>query len=271
MNIKTKTQGTIINTYDQQRKTELAKKLEASYTSLPNVVCDDFFNRYTRCLFAKLNPTFDNNNQNYSKPRDKIHIHCKISQTSKGSINNNKHGYGKVIINKKLTQVDEEDEYSDDVEEIVIKKCDRRNNKINKHNDYDDGYDYHDDYETNNDFRLFLNKQAGVNPNSTSSYQSQTASSSSSNHYGQESKKRSQLKIYQNSSWKRRGEKLSKNSDGDGDKNDKKAKQPAGNDNPKCYELFCIHQASLLVHRQQVFVEAEKLAYRLGKLLEDRD
>lgn len=32
----------------------------------------------------------------------------------------------------------------------------------------------------------------------------------------------------------------------------------------RCYELFCVHQQSLLVHRDQVLMEAERLAKRLS-------
>ena len=35
----------------------------------------------------------------------------------------------------------------------------------------------------------------------------------------------------------------------------------------RCYELFCVHQQSLLVHRDQVLVEAERLAKRLSASL----
>lgn len=37
----------------------------------------------------------------------------------------------------------------------------------------------------------------------------------------------------------------------------------------RCYELFCMHQSSLLIHRNQPLVEAERLARRLGHLLGD--
>lgn len=36
---------------------------------------------------------------------------------------------------------------------------------------------------------------------------------------------------------------------------------------PKCYELFCVHQSSLLVHRSQALVEAERLSRRLDRLM----
>lgn len=43
----------------------------------------------------------------------------------------------------------------------------------------------------------------------------------------------------------------------------------AGNEQPiGCYELFCIHDAELLVHKNQAAIEAQLLAERLAKLLE---
>lgn len=45
----------------------------------------------------------------------------------------------------------------------------------------------------------------------------------------------------------------------------------AGSQKLKCYELFCVHQASLLVHRSQVLVEAERLSRRLDQLMSADD
>lgn len=38
----------------------------------------------------------------------------------------------------------------------------------------------------------------------------------------------------------------------------------------KCYELFCIHESNLLVHRNQILTDAEKLARRLFNLTSNK-
>lgn len=43
---------------------------------------------------------------------------------------------------------------------------------------------------------------------------------------------------------------------------------PGGDEKINCFELFCVHDSNLLVHRNQVAIEAERLAHRLASLIE---
>lgn len=194
----------MIKNDDAQRN--LATRLEKSYTSLPNVICDNFFNSYARCLFTK------QPQDSTVTPQDKIHVLCHVRN------NNSGRGGGRtdLTIKRMLTRVSEEDEEEESI--IIVNKGAGKETR-----------ECIDDGDDKNDFRIFLNQQA--------------------------SSKSSRLKIYQNRDWDKKGTRR---------KRDSKSLEE---DLPRCYELFCVHQASLLIHRQQVFVEAEKLAHRLAQLL----
>lgn len=220
---------------DTSRKSEVAQRLAANYDSLPSVVCDDFFNSYTNCLFKSStlnsNPSTANNpaalQQQQQKPsRRKIRIACKISEMDGG----------RQLIRRHLSKVKEEE--SDEEEEDCINyQCSMPDDPLN--DDRESPKKSSGDESNGDDFHMFLRSQMS----------GRTGRSRVQIYQGSSANSRKQIEQQSSSSWPS----LSSG-------------QP---EEPKCYELFCVHQANLLVHRSQILVEAELLAHRLAELVAD--
>lgn len=190
----------VIEDVDPRRKLEACRKLENNYRSLPNVVHDDFFNSYTRCLFGDRKHRVNASKRNEV---EKIQVQYRMNR-------------GKFIRSStsKLNQL--------------------RENKVSLHQRGQSRYLAKDEDE---DFKSFLKNQLSQS-------------------------RKAKLRIFQNKDW------LNERIDRLEAPSNRRRHDSGGeeSDEPKCYELFCIHQASLIVHRRQIFVEAERLAKRLAQL-----
>lgn len=220
---------------DARRKLAVAKRLAANYNSLPSVVCDDFFNSYANCLLGR--ETNSRNNREMgsstgSSRNSKIKIAVQVSQVKDGNRGRRR------IVRHHLTQVKEED-YDDEPgdDDLVNYECSssiidndqQRGSSVRRIID-----NSRPNPKSREDFHMFLRSQMSGRTG------------------------RSKVRLYQGSRTKREDSTSVQTG-----RNDNCA-QPLGE--PKCYELFCVHQASLLVHRSQILVEAERLARRLAQL-----
>lgn len=211
---------------DETRRWRLQRELEQNYTSLPSIVCDDFFNAYSRSLFAGKRIDANNNNNN-----NKGAICCQISQLEETTTRT-----GRRVLRRKLTQLKEEE---DDDEEHLDDDHLMDGHKGHAHQVVDNSTREQDD------FVMFLRAQAAASKRARKSetkiriYRTPPAASDP--------------KMGVSSGNLRKKESISK------------VKEDEGG-GVKCFELFCIHQSSLLVHRSQVLVEAQRLANRLARL-----
>lgn len=266
---------------DEQRKCVVARKLESNYTSLPGIVCDDFFNRYANCVFVNSNnrkrqkQQIVEDNKGKTKLAKQVKVCCQISELDESRS-------GGKLIRRKLTQLKEEEydneegegegeededdgeeENTEEEEEADMIENGNRNRFVGE-NSCDEkgslGYNHHDTVlarkattttkkKENEDFGVFLRCQISASDKS--------------------GKMRKQVNVYQKSlpslsksATTRSQRHLSNNSATNSGKTSNKL---------KCFELFCVHQASLLVHRDQVLIEAKRLAERLASLTSNEE
>lgn len=200
----------------ERRRFATAENLRANYTSLPSVICDDFFTTYSRCLFqtdVKLRPP-GGGTSGGQKVRSQVRVSCQLSELDESQR----------LVRRRLTQVREEEEEDDDCEEEEIVFPPSSSSSIAASSTSRSNL-----VPAEDSFRVFL--------------QNQTAAAGG----------RSRIELQTFAAKGRR------KSPGAGRRRPKREL--------KCYELFCVHQASLLVHRSQVLVEAERLSRRLDKLI----
>jgi len=187
------------------------------------MLADDFFARYSRCLFgppSRTQPSFRANQR-------QVQIYCKVSELDESN-------GCKRLVRRNLTRVSEDEEGEEEEEEDY---GEHESDEGTGGMGFARGARKVADLRDKGDFRMFLlNQAAGKSgrPRVRHIYQEKGRSKFRGSNEGSNPLKNGQL-----------------------------AKDP---DKLTCYELFCIHQASLLVHRSQVFVEAERLANRLAQL-----
>lgn len=248
---------------DEQRRAHAAKRLEANYTSLPSIVCDDFFNSYSRCLFgsqaAHNAGRINSRSQIKSRTRTtkQVRVYCQISELDESS-----GGQQRLVRRRHLTQVKEEEPDDDDDDDDLTGEHadyesleDENNNQREQCvgltrislNTKDPRFQQFAGSLDKENFGTFLRNQAASKLTGRSSSQvNLTANSGGSTASGSSPVGRQQLAV----------------------------SRTAANSNSselRCYELFCVHQSSLLVHRTQVMVEAERLAQRLAQLVSSVD
>lgn len=169
------------------------------------MICDDFFNSYSRCAFP-------DHRQRKKRHKHKVEISCQISQFD-GS-------QGDRLIKRRLSRLIEVD--SADGDDYNLEGNDAT--QMEEHNSMKYAKPEHED------FLMFLRSQT--------------------------SRGRSRVRVIQGSGSSSARQRLS----------DLPSENSRLEPGPQCFELFCVHRESLLIHRSQVLVEAERLARRLDKL-----
>lgn len=270
-------QGESVVKADEQRKCIVARKLESNYASLPSIVCDDFFNRYANCVFpnssSKINrQQVAKTNGDETKPCKQVKVCCQISEVDESRPGNK-------LIRRKLTKLKEEEEEEEDDEEGEDEDEDRVDAQEENLEDEEDG----NEGEINCDRKSkSSNSMSGYNRDSISGRRRTDCSNKGENEdFGmflrsqisasnKSGKSRRQVNVvYQKNSpllsktaINRSQRHLSNNSATNNGKKSNKL---------RCFELFCVHQASLLVHRDQVLIEAKRLAERLASLMSNEE
>lgn len=253
---------------------------------MPSIVCDDFFNSYANCVFgdSKRATTGQQLELNNAKRRNKttkltkqVKVCCQISEVDESRPGNK-------LIRRKLTKLkeEEEEEEEDDYDE---EDNDGERDKQEDEDEAEDEEEEEDELEDDDSrgkLKRKLHSNSGFNQaNSISCKITSNPNKRENEDFGiflrsqistssKAGKARKQIvNVYQrnlpppkmksNKSTNRSQRHLS----------DRPPTNRGGKNSNKmrCFELFCVHQASLLVHRDQVLIEAQRLAERLAMLM----
>lgn len=239
----------------EQRRIETAKKLSQQYNSLPNVVCDDFFNKYSQSLLGDpddvhFGKALSQRNRSNSirtgqQVRKKlVQVECRVKEISKD---------GKVTTSRLVGVREEEAENDDDYGCSISVNDGRKFGQASGEDDEqreDCPLDLSDTHGENsqqddedgslNDFGTFMHKQV--------------TSTSSADHSLRPNKAKAAKRAKGSMSYP-------------GATGEVRNKDHSAQRKVNCYELFVVHRSNLLVHRSQVATEAERLARRLARLL----
>lgn len=256
---------------DQRRRARTTRKLERNFSSLPSVVCNDFFNSYAHCLLNRPAQTSQGSSIGLlersptkgtigsgggggaKRRRSRVRVSCQLSELERSSSARGATCGRRLLIRRKLTQVKEVEEEVDDEQEDDDEQVDWKTTQRGPLARLD-----------RQDFGVFLQNNSGgggAGAGRLAGCSRTTRAGRQQQHALGPTKAHIKLEYRTSSRANKQGERK-----GAADRSPRVSSSFARQPEFKCYELFCVHQSSLLVHRSQVFVEAERLARRLSRL-----